>query len=85
MKYHSWKGGIPHQADSLFCNGVADKSSLKITCYTNTTYFVIKNFNVVKQEQQATFFNPLLFWILLFLAPWIALALIALKKIFSFR
>lgn len=84
LKYHSWKGSIPHQADSLFISGVVDKS-LKITCYTNTTYFVIKNFNVVKQEQQETLFNPLLFWILLLLAPWIALAWIALKKIFSFR
>jgi len=83
IEYQSWKGSIPHQADSLFITGVVDQS-LKITCYTNTTYFVIKNFNVVKKEQPATLFNPLLFWIFLFIAPWLALAWIALKKIFTF-
>jgi len=85
IEYHTWKGNLSHQADSLYIPGEINITNLQIICYTNTTYFVIKNFDVVKQENPTTLFNPFLFWIFLFILPWIVLAVIALKRIFSFR
>jgi len=60
----SWQGNLPHQGENLFIEGYVDQSRLKIVGYTNTTYFDIKNFNVVKKEITGNVFRP---WVFVFL------------------